>query len=60
MWKEKNITMKKEVYNVKYVERAVKLAISQYCRERNISQGHYLKTDERIQELLKKLSTENS
>jgi hypothetical protein len=43
-----------EVYNVKNVERSVKLAISRYCREKNIIQAEYLKTDRRIRELLTK------
>lgn len=41
-----------EVYNVKNVERTVKLAISRYCREQKITQADYLKKDRRIKELL--------
>lgn len=46
--------MNKQVYNVKNVERSVMLAISQYCREKNITQADYLKTDRRIKDLLAK------
>lgn len=44
--------MIKKVYNVKNVERPVMLAISQYCREKQITQAEYLKKDRRIKELL--------
>lgn len=44
--------MIKQVYNVKSVERNVRLAIASYCREKGITQAEYLKKDKRIQHLL--------
>jgi DNA-binding protein Fis len=46
--------MIKQVYNVKNVERPVMLAISKYCRENDITQANYLKTDRRIKDLIEK------
>ena len=46
--------MIKKVYNVKNVERPVMLAISQYCREKGLTQADYLKTDRRIKDYLVK------
>lgn len=44
--------MNKRGYFVKNVEKTVLLAISQYCRKKEITQAEYLKKDCRIKELL--------
>lgn len=44
--------MKKQRWNVANVREDVAKAISQYCRDNEITQGKYLATDKRIKEYL--------